>query len=107
MTPGPRVTCSGDALWTRSCVSAPCSLPISCLTAEHPTIPEGKLRPDIGKGNWSSMSGFQGRRGAGVLWGLFGIGISTRGLNLGPWSGPSMGQGAAVRWRGGKPGWRL
>lgn len=84
----------------------PCSLPVSRLTTEHPTIPEGKLRPDIGRGNWSSMSGFQGRRGAGVLWGLFGIGIPTRGLNLGPWPGPSTGQGAAVRWRGGKPGWR-
>ena len=43
----------------------PCSLPVSRLTTEHPTIPEGKLRPDIGRGNWSSMSGFQGRRGAG------------------------------------------
>ena len=78
MTPGPHVTCSGDALWTRRCVSVPCSLPVSRLTTEHPTIPEGKLRPDIGRGNWSSMSGFQGRRGAGVLWGLFGIGIPTR-----------------------------
>lgn len=28
-------------------VCAPCSLPISRLTAEHPTIPEGKLRPEV------------------------------------------------------------
>ena len=44
------------------------------------------------------MRGFQGRRGAGVVWGLFGIGIPTRGLNLGPWPGPSTRRGAAVRW---------
>lgn len=45
-------------------VSAPSSLPISCHTAEHPTIPEGKLRPAVEE---KTGARFVASRDAGVL----------------------------------------